>query len=178
MNAAQLDYLLALLPPELVAAAVEAHNPAGLTDQMVAAMHESMRLMEKANGGNEHVQAAEYETVDEWIRLGVIDTLLRWTDGRANTCMHNPRLERPQPVWSAAWKPGLVVCTRCMHLLKAVGDADMTCDCCGHVCDGADADDPVYTTTVWLGALAYMVGTCRGCRPQFCQDPDTAFRQR
>jgi hypothetical protein len=171
ITAAEFDALLGLgLTPELVAA-VRQHNPVGLTDQMNAAVRESMRLMEKANGGTKRVAPAEYGTVDEWVRLGVIDTLLRWSEGRADTCMHDPHLRRPQPVWSAAWKPGLVVCTYCMHLLKAIGDADMTCDCCGHLCAGADSGDAVWTTTVWLGALAYSVGTCRGCRPR-CTEPD------
>src|SRR4051794_40271824 len=104
---------------------------------------------------------AAYEAVDEWIRLSVIDTLLLWTHGNAKVCIHAPDPLRPQPVWTAAWRPGLVVCTGCTHLLKAVGDADKTCDCCGHVCAGTDFDDPIYPSTIWRGPLAYQFGTCR-----------------
>jgi len=169
INAVEFDALLGLgLTPEFVAA-IKERNTTELTDQMDAAMCESIALMETveaAHGNRQQVQAAAYTTVDEWIRLGVIDTLLLWIDGRARTCIHAPDPLRPQPVWTAAWKPGLVVCTRCIGLLKAVGVADRTCDCCGHICVGVDSDDPVFTSTVWLGALAYQFGTCRGCVPE------------
>ena len=79
--------------------------------------------------------------------------------------MHDPSWRSPEPVWSAVWRPGLVVCTPCLPLLKVVGEAEKTRDCCGHVCAGADVGDPIVTTTVWCGALASHAGACRDCHP-------------
>ena len=79
--------------------------------------------------------------------------------------MHAPTHRRPEPVFSAAWRPGLVVCTQCLHLLGVTGVADRTCDRCGHVCDGIEAGDPIYSGTVFVGELGYQFGTCGDCRP-------------
>ena len=105
--------------------------------------------------------------IDEWLRLGLLDSYCRWADGTARTCLHAPDPRRPQPVWSAAWKPGLIVCTACLALLRLRGEADRRCDCCGRVCAGIEHNDGIYTMTVWLGALAYQAGACKDCRPGF-----------
>jgi hypothetical protein len=109
--------------------------------------------------------------VPDWMRLGSLDTFLHWVAGEARVCMHAPDPRRPEPVFAAAWKPGLVTCGRCAFLLKAVGDDDRRCDCCGHLCAGVDAGDPICTTTVWLGALAYQAGVCGDCHTDFADPP-------
>jgi hypothetical protein len=162
LTAVDLDALLATWGPEL-AAQVEAHTPAGLADQVHAALRASIAAVEA--GQDTPVVGVAPHTVDDWIRLGALDTLVGWIGGSGKTCLHQPHWRRPQPVWSAAWRPGLVVCSNCLHLLQVVGDADRTCDCCGRVCAGDDAGDPIYTTIVWCGALAYQCGTCADCRP-------------
>ena len=68
-------------------------------------------------------------------------------------------------MFSCAWRPGLVVCASCLHLLDAVGAADKTCDRCGYIVEGVDDDDPIYTSTVFLGGLGFMCATCSDCRP-------------
>ena len=66
-----------------------------------------------------------------------------------------PNPDRPEPVFAAAWKPGLIVCALCTPLLKLVGEADKTCDGCGHACAGVDVGDGICTVTVMLSALSY-----------------------
>ncbi len=134
-----------------------------LADQVDAARTEAVALMELVEG--EPAQWTPRTDIEEWIRLGLLDTFIAWIDGHAKTCMHSPDPRRPESVFCCAWKPLLVVCTPCMPLLRAVGDADKTCDRCGHVCAGIEADDGIYTGTVWFGALAYQFGTCTDCRP-------------
>jgi hypothetical protein len=163
LTAPELDAMLGRLTPELRAELRRVPNIAALGDQIGAARDWSVGLFERFEKGSVNgVPAAE---VDEWIRFELLDTFITWAEGRGRTCTHAPDHRRPEPVFSAAWKPHLVVCARCMHLLDAVGDMDKTCDRCGHICAGVDTDDPIYTSTVWFGALAHMFGTCESCRP-------------
>ena len=131
---------------------------------MRAAQHEAVTALRAATATGPPEQLPP-SGVDDWMRLGLLDTLLAWFAGTGNTCLHMPDPRRPEPVWSCAWKPRLVVCNHCLHLLKTAGDADRTCDCCGHLCAGTDTDDPIYICTVLLSALTYQAGTCRDCLP-------------
>jgi hypothetical protein len=128
---------------------------------MRAAQHHSVTLMETVE--QKPVRCLPTSGVDDWLRLGLLDTLLRWIDGTAKTCIHQPNPNSPEPVWSSAWKPGLVVCTYCLHLFKLVGDADKMCDCCGRTVTGIEHGDGIFTLTVWLGGLAFQAGACKGC---------------
>ncbi|MFI6513578.1 hypothetical protein ACIBCT_38745 [Streptosporangium sp. NPDC050855] len=99
----------------------------------------------------------------DWVRLGLLDTLARWAAGQASTCMHSPNVMRPQPVLAAAWKPGLVVCAACAHLLQLPkGSArDRTCDACGVVVPSSGA---IWSTAASHGGFVYQVGVCEPCR--------------
>ena len=154
-----LDKLTPELRAELLARVSTAH-----LDQVAAARDESITLMEAVEG--RPVQLVERTAVADWLRLGLLDTLLRWVTGRAKTCIHMPDHRNPEPAWSAAWKPGLVVCTACLQLLNVVGVTAKVCDLCGHVCAGVEADDPIHSVTVWSGALAYIAGACTNCSPE------------
>jgi hypothetical protein len=158
-----LDELLGRLTPELVAG-IHHRAPTGLVDQLDAAARDSVAIIEAAE--NRPVRYVPRSSVDDWLRLGLLDTFLTWVSGNARVCMHAPDFRRPEPVWAAAWKPGLVVCTRCIRLLKVFGHADATCDRCGRVTDGVEANDPIYTLSVLLGGLTYQVGACRDCLPE------------
>jgi hypothetical protein len=165
ITAVDLDDALAELTPE-ARAEMQASAPAGwtaLADQVAAASGQSVAWAEQAE--NKRVEDARRTDVDEWLRLSLLDVFIQWTDGRGKVCMHQPDYRRPQPVFSAAWRPGLVVCAACLHLLGVTGAADRTCDRCGRVVEGVDAGDPIYGGTVWLGALAYEFGCCGDCRP-------------
>ena len=160
LTAPQLDDLLATLTPEHIAM-IQQFIPIGWADQMRAAQHHSVALMEKAE--QTPVRHLPTTGVDEWLRLGLLDTLIRWLNGDAKTCIHMPDPRTPEPVWSCAWRPGLVVCTYCLHLFKLAGDADRVCDCCGRTVTGLENGDGIFTLTVWIGALAYQAGACKDC---------------
>ncbi|MGO8772063.1 MAG: hypothetical protein ACLQIK_08385 [Mycobacterium sp.] len=158
-----LDELLENLTPEMVA---EIHHraPAGLVDQLAAAHRDSVALIEAIE--DRPVRYVPRSSVDDWLRLGLLDTFLTWVSGNARVCLHAPDFRRPEPVWAAAWKPGLVVCPRCTRQLKVFGDADAACDRCGRVTLGVEHDDGIYTLSVMLGALTYQAGACRDCLPE------------
>ncbi len=89
-----------------------------------------------------------------------------------------PNPNNPEPVWACAWKPGLVVCTYCLHLFKLAGDADKVCDCCGRLVTGIENDDGIFTLTVWIGALAFQAGACRHCYRDSALEQSTDPRKR
>jgi len=160
LTAVDLDNALATLTPQM-ASQLRRFIPVDLADQIRASQRHAVTTMEIATG--EQIQYRSTSTVAEWFRLGALDTLIRWINGTAKTCTHAPSPYRPEPVWSCAWKPGLVVCSYCTPMLKAIGEADKICDGCGHLCEGVEHDDPIRTTTAWVGGLAYQAGTCHGC---------------
>src|SRR5271165_2840053 len=168
LTAVDLDEALSRLTAAQLAAIKRVTNTAW-ADQLHTAQKESVALMEAAENMPGGSRRLPHTDIDAWLRLGLLDTLCKWLDGTARTCMHSPDPRRPEPVWSAAWKPGLVVCAHCVGLLKAVGDADRTCDVCGRVCAGVEHGDGIFTVTVWAAALAYSGGTCTACRPNCAQ---------
>lgn len=133
-------------------------------DQGEAATNEVWQMLAETTVrvGNEQLPIP-YEKYPAWLRWGVLDTATRWAVGKGSTCPHAPSITRPQPVASAAWKPGLVVCTACTHLLGLPrGSAkDRTCDGCGHVV-GDDAI--IWAFTVTHGWLMFQAGACDDCR--------------
>ncbi|MER5647299.1 hypothetical protein [Streptosporangium sp. NPDC002524] len=102
-----------------------------------------------------------------WIRLGLLTALMTWCAGKADTCVHAPDPWHPQPVTAAAWKPGLVVCSRCPHLtsLPRGSVRDRTCDGCGTVTLFAPGEQRgIWPVTVSQGSFMYMAGVCVDCR--------------
>jgi len=162
-----LDDLLCDVAPETLAA-VGDRFPAWYRDQARAATTQIHTGLQNAaaRGTIDHTAAMPASQHPGWVRLSVLDSLVRWFAGTADTCIHNPHPSRPQPVMSAAWKPGLVVCGRCTRLLGAPPDseADRTCDACGHVVAGLDAGEPIYPFTVVCGLLMHAAGVCGDCR--------------
>lgn len=107
------------------------------------------------------------QDVPGWLRLGVIDAMVGYLGSTAATCLHNPAADRPEPVVAAAWRPGHIVCVRCVHLLvlPRSSAANRRCDGCGHECAGPDIGDPIYPGATRLGSLLYQFGVCGSCRP-------------
>lgn len=105
--------------------------------------------------------------VPGWIRLDMLSAYVGWVAGRARTCMHSPNAARPDPVYAAAWRPGLVVCTRCTHLLELPrGSAeDRRCDGCGRVTTGPEHGDGIRPSRVQYGPLILAFGVCGDCTP-------------
>lgn len=165
-----LDELLGRTPPADLARLAErlrAAQPAW-ADQAAAAAAGATAVMTDiaAAGGGVAVPAHPIE-VPEWVRLGALTAWSGWVLGQASTCAHSPHPARPQPVLAAAWKPALVVCGACSHLLKLPRNsaADRRCDGCGRVTTGVENGDGIYPSMVGLGPLVFAHGTCRDCLP-------------
>lgn len=161
-----LDDILCKLTPEQ-AAAFRASTPTWLLDQTDAAAGEIRQNLKAINDAGIAETLAERSASEHpaWVRLGVMDTVVRWWLGEHTGCLHDPHPTRPQPVAAAAWKPGLVVCGQCTHLLSIARQtaADRTCDCCGRVVTGQD-DDLMHPFVVVAGLLSYAVGACQDCK--------------
>lgn len=97
--------------------------------------------------------------VPDWQRLLIVDALLGFIQGTASTCVHDPSLRRPEPLYAAAWRPGVVGCKHCLHLfrLKPGSIRDRTCDGCGQVVD------KIHPQMLTRGPLSLMFGTCDDC---------------
>jgi hypothetical protein len=127
------------------------------TGQLVEALSETaMRV------GSEGLPLG-YKSYPDWVRLGVLGTIARWAAGQGATCQDSPSISRPRPVVSAAWKPDLVVCTACLHLLELPSGSvtDKTCDGCGYVVPDTET---IYSFTISHGWLMWQAGACVNCR--------------
>lgn len=158
------DWLTGAMAPERVAelGLDGPRNPdIAWQDQTLATQRDAIVMAQRRVG----VAAVASPAVDvpEWIRLGALSTIAALACGEATTCGH-VHIDSPQPLYSAAWKPGVVTCSRlgCLLLLEVDGgpgsDADRTCDGCGAVVDRIHANEVV------VGGLAWRYGTCRSCR--------------
>lgn len=142
-------------------------GPAWLLDQLDAATAEIARAREAVvASGAARLDSTPVAQVPGWLRLGLLDTLVAWVTGSASTCLHAPDPLHPQPVHSAAWRPGLVVCGHCSHLLALPrrSDADRRCDSCGYITTGVENDDGIFGALITIGPLSYAFGVCRTCR--------------
>ncbi|WFE45009.1 hypothetical protein [Verrucosispora sp. WMMD1129] len=148
---------------------LRAHTPVHALDQADAATVDALRITTTAGrdvlGSDAH--PATVEQTPGWLRLGLLDAFTAWLTGRASTCFHAPDPARPQPVIAAAWRPGVVTCSACVHLvaLPRGSAADRTCDACGHRCAGPEHGDGIYPGMVQFGPLIYQYGVCGDCRP-------------
>lgn len=160
------DPLLAPLRRELHAEA-RSTMPGHLTDQLDTAHTEALDQLDReyTGGGWASKQWVEPGVVPGWVRLGALDTLTAWVLGAGPTCSHAPSPGQPEPLYAAAWRPRLVVCGRCPHLLGCSRVEDRTCDGCGTVVGGVDVGDPMWPFQVQVGVLNYRAGMCSGCRP-------------
>ncbi|SFO34899.1 hypothetical protein SAMN05216207_104635 [Pseudonocardia ammonioxydans] len=163
------DRLLTEAPPDVLAAiAVLGADllPPGLADQVEAATAEQAESMTLAAGALDGERVAvDPRSVPAWARLGLADAFARWALCTGETCLHAPTPVRPGPVVAAAWRPGLVVCRQCTHLLalRPRSDADMRCDGCGRVTGGVEVGDGLRQVALQAGPLLYMAGACGEC---------------
>jgi hypothetical protein len=143
--------------------------PLGWADQVDAAAAELIAAWRAALadlGEGITLAATPYERCAPWAGLGTLETLARWSAGSASTCLHAPTILRPEVVHAAAWRPGLVVCSRCQHLLslRRGSVADRRCDGCTRVTAGPDYGDTIYAGAILVGPLSWRYGTCADCR--------------
>lgn len=155
------QYLSQLTPGDR--AAMRKALPVALLDQTEAANADVDNLVHMVGRSmKSSVADLDYTQVPEWVRLSVTDTLVGFMTGTVATCMHNPNPNHPQPVFAAAWKPGLITCSACLHLFRLVGAADRTCDRCGCVRTGKPGDG-VHACTLTFGQLVFSYGLCPDC---------------
>jgi hypothetical protein len=139
--------------------------PPGAADQMAAAAAHSLQLTAAAFASDgAHHREVDVEDVPEWLWLPLVAEVLGLVAGTGRTCVHACP-HRPAPYFAAAWRPGLVVCHTCLHLLhlRPGSAADRRCDRCGHVCAGPQLGDGIHPGTIHYGPLAYTYGLCGPC---------------
>lgn len=169
-----LDELLAAMTPE-VAAALRTTVPVDLRDQVDAASAEICRAVGLlgAHLGAEPTGLPAWTTLPGWLRLSVTSTLVGFAAGTGSTCMHGPHLGRAEPLHAAIWKPGLVTCMSCSHLLAlGRGPAAHTCDGCGRVCPPTH-EDGVRLVALAVGPVLFVTGCCSDCVPLADATPAT-----
>lgn len=161
------DILVGPDGPEIVAA-LRAAAPGWLVDQVDAAEAQvrSGSLRAAAEMGMSAGVDLPADQHPGWLRLDLCDALVRWVAGQGSTCVHAPAAVRPEPVAAAAWRPGLVVCERCTHLLALPRHsvADRRCDGCGRITTGPENGDGIWPTVVVVGVLTYLFGVCVDCK--------------
>ena len=143
--------------------------PAHQRDQADAAVNDATaRLLQVAQlVSDEPAQAIWPGDIPGWLRLSALDAFVGFLSGTASTCRHTPQASNPEPVYAAAWKPGLITCSHCLHLF-GVGRgsaADRTCDSCGRICGGIQEDDPITPGMVQVSVVVLQFGTCGDCAP-------------
>lgn len=161
-----LDELLAAMTPE-VAAALRTTIPVDLRDQLDAASCEISQTLALvgAHLGAEPIGLPAWVALPAWLRLSVTDTLVGFAAGTGSTCMHAPHLGRAEPLHAAVWKPDLVTCMSCSHLLAlGGGPAAHTCDGCGRVCPPTH-EDGVRLVALAVGPVLFVTGCCPDCAP-------------
>lgn len=154
------------------AAAIRQLLPVWFTDQADAATNQIRDgLTAAAASGDGYIAPATTSEHPAWVRLGALHTITAWWAGKNRSCLHDPHPMRPQPVASAAWTPGLIVCGHCAHLIRIPDGSprDRTCDGCGHIAAGT-ANDPIHPFVVIVGVLTYSVGACNTCK--YWEDPE------
>ncbi len=119
-------------------------------DQNAAASRDALALLDAEAvllGGTGRI-SAPHGDVPGWVRLGA-------------------SAARPEPVYAAAWRPGLVACIACLHLLELPrgSAASRTCDSCGRVTTGVEHGDGIHPCRVQYGPLTLAFGTCGDCLP-------------
>ncbi|MGH3783163.1 MAG: hypothetical protein ACRDRO_21695 [Pseudonocardiaceae bacterium] len=150
--------------PRLTAVLRETLVPGWVQDQHRAAVTEMRdRLDTRMAAGQLQQPPLVIQDHPGWLRLGVLDTLIRWLASQSSVCLHNPNPARVQPIMGAAWRPGLVTCGSCTHLfcLPHGSPQERTCDGCGHVTDSPTGICP---GLVHFGAFTYLFGVCTDCR--------------
>jgi hypothetical protein len=117
------------------------------------------RLVNKQRDPN----VATVSDLPQWLFDKINARRAAWDAGALATCLHNPR---PGDVaYMAAWKPDLVTCPQCTHLVLVGRNTqeEYRCDCCGHVVANTDADH-LLAALIKLPRLTFAIALCGDCR--------------
>ncbi|MDQ3825239.1 MAG: hypothetical protein M3325_05605 [Actinomycetota bacterium] len=143
--------------------------PIGREDQLDAARDDLIGGLLKKPG----VDHRDLGFADQpgWLRLEIMMAVVRWLDGQARTCPHNPVAEQPAPVHLALWLPDLVVCGECTHLL--VPPEHPSCAGCGlsnevksEINSELEGSASPRLVIVVVGFVAVRVFACPECVPR------------
>jgi hypothetical protein len=147
---------------------INRYAPPALADQGRAAASDALRFLElEAPYLGAPVTEVDIAAIPEWLRLDLLSTWTAWLAGTGRTCMHDPHPDRPEPVFAAAWLPGLIACRRCIHLtvLRPGSVKDRTCDRCGRVAAGLEHGEGIHPGRITFGPIVFAFGMCPDCRP-------------
>lgn len=142
----------------------------GAVDQFLAAAKESDSLSRQLISAVQERHGGQYGEgrmfdLPENVRLTAFETWALFVAGKGSTCMHSPVPMRPQPLYGAAWRPGLLVCGPCAATLfpRKGSLADMTCDGCGR--DVRETGESLVTGALPIASASIFFGLCPGCAP-------------
>lgn len=99
------------------------------------------------------------EDLPVWLAAKLYAGREGWRLGIARCCVHNPSPGRAI-VHMCSWKPEIVACPRCTHLLAIAKSDPRThqCDCCGR--DGVDTTGGKMT----IAGITYWFAVCESCQ--------------
>jgi hypothetical protein len=143
--------------------AMRSGAPVHLADHIDAASCEVDRRVKDMAADPDATVGGQYPNVPPWLRLSLVSTWSGFIAGTVNTCQHAPMIDHPHRHSSrVAPKPDRLRAQRPPHLTKPVGDADRTCDQCGHICGGLP-DDGIHPYSLSFGLLLHFFGLCANC---------------
>jgi hypothetical protein len=127
-------------------------NATAMKDQMQAALRDADRVRRVLA---EHMGTEGREVqMPPWV-CRQFETLVEMSaNGKARVC---PHLTSPQPAFAAAWRPGVLVCGRCVDSIAARGIENYTCDRCGRYAS------PISANLAARGLVSFQFGLCRSC---------------
>jgi hypothetical protein len=142
------------LRPVLDKIAAGSRSKAGssFVDQLHAARRDADALLDRMQPEATHGPAPD------WMRMATTAALVSWGVFReAVTCSHQPDPARPQPVYAAAFRPGLVTCQQCIPALIH-GTDPHHCDRCGET-----KTETCLMGSMQLGTMTWLFHICPSC---------------
>jgi hypothetical protein len=143
--------------------------PVDYMDQLNAAERESARYVRDALASGDLLNERVLSAADNppWVRRPMFEAMITWVIGLGKVCVHNPSSRRPQPVYAAMWRPGVVVCAHCTPLLSMPGRGlsvqDRTCPGCKRITGGPDSDE-LHLHGVQSSVMTFAFTVCTACR--------------
>lgn len=126
--------------------------PKDLCDQLDAAQNQMIAEAESMTGTQ-----FRHAEIPDWVRLSITDAMLQWVQGESDTCQHCPSPLRPEPLYVAAWRPGLIVCGQCLPMLHDEDFSSRICDSCG-------MGRCVRALVVQSGIFQFFAALCADCK--------------
>jgi hypothetical protein len=129
-------------------------------DQLEAARQHTDRLF-AATGKTPGVQVHHGGVHPEWLISKVFAFETALEDGDGLLCRHlAEQPDGPQPVWGAAWRPNVAVCSQCQEALTRDMDEEYPCAAgCGRTLRFGIG----FTMQIQHDLVIYTYAVCRPC---------------